>query len=173
MHKTPGQDIEDFFVENRVHRHPDYPLLSNFIRRANGEFRAAFPSSQLTFSVRVWPNAYRDTLSNGSNPYPFHYDFAELAELHDFFVIMGYDVGPVLGWPWEATEPGERAWDQHSNAPLPALMEGIDEYMLSGRVPPPPVRCNGSWWLKPGCPVQRLNPGLGIAASKLVLALPW
>ena len=95
--------------------------------------------AQLSMAAQIWPTAYPAYFYGG-------YNYTAIAREIDFFVVMGYDMIEDARLARRGTAPSDPpgSWDEHANAPLPGLIDGVEQYRQ-----------------------------LGVDPSQLVMALPW
>ena len=115
------------------------PLFTSLLAELRVALRAKNPHAQLSMAAQIWPTAYPAYFYGG-------YNYTAIAREIDFFVVMGYDMIEDARLARRGTAPSDPpgSWDEHANAPLPGLIDGVEQYRK-----------------------------LGVDPSQLVMALPW
>ena len=114
-------------------------LFTELLASLRAGLRRRNPHAQLSIASSVLPTSYPAYFYGG-------YNMTAIAAEIDFFVVMAYDMNDALRLARRGTAssvpPGH--WDEHANAPLPGIIDGVAEYA-----------------------------GLKVGPAQLVLALPW
>lgn len=115
------------------------PLFTSLLAQLRYALRKKNPQAQLSMASQIWPTAYPTYFYGG-------YNYTAIAKEVDFFVVMGYDMTQDVRLARRGTMASDPAgtWDEHANAPLPGLIDGVEQYRH-----------------------------LGVDPSQLVMALPW